>query len=352
MSETSNNLTGWAAIGSALVEAQAHCKQVAKAGQSPDGYEFARADDVIAAGRAALNAAGLALLPTKLDVVEFLGGLAVLRSLTLFHRSGANVVLEVRWPIHIGPGKPRDKAVAAADTSALAYCYRDLLGIDRVVAGEVPMDSRRDEGHESGTDSSAKPVAVSAVGKTVRGPQSGAGAFAAARARAASLAAVEELRAESGQPAPSLKDEPAPWDAAEGAVVIVHPTNVQDGGAVPSATSGAGVSPAEDSTLSPSTEGPAPLVNPTPEQVAVCADVAARALANVGDLEARTLADRIAVWRACKLTKARKVGHACAFCGRIVEPGDMYRRKMSGQVAHDVCVDLVEQGKNPSEAVA
>lgn len=344
MNETAqNNLSGWAAIGSALVEAQAHCKQVAKAGQSPDGYEFARADDVIAAGRAALNAAGLALMPTKLDVVEFLGGLAVLRSLTLFHKSGANVVLEVRWPIHLGPGKPRDKAVAAADTSALAYCYRDLLGIDRVVAGEVPMDSRRDnEGHESGTDSSAKPVAVSAVGKTVRGPQSGAGAFAAARARAASLAAVEELRAESGQSAPSLKDEPAPWDGDD--------KNVQAGGAVPPATSGAGVSPAEDSPLSPSTEGPAPLVNPTPEQVAVCADVAARALAN--DLDARTLADRIAVWRACKLTKARKVGHACAFCGRLVEPGDMYRRKMSGQVAHDVCVDLVEQGKNPSEAVA
>lgn len=42
----------------------------------------------------------------------------------------------------------------------------------------------------------------------------------------------------------------------------------------------------------------------------------------------------------------------CTICGRLVEPGDMYRRKMSGQVAHDVCVDLVEQGKNPSEAVA
>jgi hypothetical protein len=50
--------------------------------------------------------------------------------------------ITLRWPV---PGdKARDKAAASAYTSSLGYLMRDLLAIPRVMAGEEPMDSRRE----------------------------------------------------------------------------------------------------------------------------------------------------------------------------------------------------------------
>lgn len=105
----------------------------------------------------------------------------------------------------------------------------------------------------------------------------------------------------------------------------------------------------------------APLVQPTESQVAACQVVMESvekkdaapvekirdALAGYADLEARTTAERVAAWRAAKLQKARKAHGVCVLCGLHVEAGDNYRKKSDGALAHDVCVDELEHGRDP-----
>jgi hypothetical protein len=133
-----------AALALAIVQAQGAVEEASKDGRNPeDGYTYATADELVRVGKAALKVAGLALLPVSTDIVPCAsGGVDLVRCFLLLHGSGASMPLTVRWPV---PGdKARDKAAASAYTSSLGYVMRDLLAIPRVMAGEEPMDSRRE----------------------------------------------------------------------------------------------------------------------------------------------------------------------------------------------------------------
>lgn len=137
-----------AQLAAALVVAQGAVEEAAKDGRNPDdGYTYATADELVRVGKAALKSAGLALLPVSTDIVPCQsGGVDLVRGFLLLHGSGASMPLTVRWPV---PGdKARDKAAASAYTSSLGYVMRDLLAIPRVMAGEEPMDARKERRSE------------------------------------------------------------------------------------------------------------------------------------------------------------------------------------------------------------
>ena len=146
----------------ALVAAQQEARSAPLDGRNDGhGYSYTTASTMIAHGKRVLNAAGLALLPTSLDVTSHeqvtrlqsqrrgerdkslaLTAYDVVRGFTLAHVSGACYQFTVCWPCYLQAGKrPRDKAVAATDTTILSYAYRDLLGIGRMREGEVDDES-------------------------------------------------------------------------------------------------------------------------------------------------------------------------------------------------------------------
>jgi hypothetical protein len=146
----------------ALVAAQQEARSAPLDGRNDaHGYSWATASTMIAHGKRVLNAAGLALLPTSLDVTSHeqvtrlqsqrrgepdtgltLTAYDVVRGFTLAHISGACYQFSISWPCYLQAGKrPRDKAVAATDTTILSYAYRDLLGIGRMKEGEVDDES-------------------------------------------------------------------------------------------------------------------------------------------------------------------------------------------------------------------
>jgi hypothetical protein len=61
----------------------------------------------------------------------------------LIHPSGESIPLEITWAVCPDRGRPLDKAMATANTSALAYLLRDLLLMPRVDPQEE-MDARDD----------------------------------------------------------------------------------------------------------------------------------------------------------------------------------------------------------------
>jgi hypothetical protein len=146
----------------ALVAAQQEARSAPLDGRNDaHGYSYTTASTMIGHGKRVLNAAGLALLPTSLDVTSHeqvtrlqsqrrgepdtgltLTAYDVVRGFTLAHVSGACYQFTVTWPCNLQAGKRgRDKAVAATDSTILSYAYRDLLGIGRMKEGEVDDES-------------------------------------------------------------------------------------------------------------------------------------------------------------------------------------------------------------------
>ena len=102
-------------------------------------YDYTSAEAILAAGRKALTAAGLALVPTggNLQILNTSGEsfpplVVLIRSFLLLHTSGESVQLSCSWPVVPDKGRPLDKATASADTTSLAYLIRDLLCLPRV----------------------------------------------------------------------------------------------------------------------------------------------------------------------------------------------------------------------------
>lgn len=140
------------AIAKALVAAQRDVKSVAKGSTNKfHGYNYASADDVAHAGRAALNAHGLVLMCTgwtlerSADPEEW--DRLHVRYL-LVHDGGDAMELASSTPIIPEKGRPEDKAEAAALTYSLGYTMRGLLCIHRGASEDDP-DTRDDSGYES-----------------------------------------------------------------------------------------------------------------------------------------------------------------------------------------------------------
>jgi hypothetical protein len=66
--------------------------------------------------------------------------------LILSHRSGATVRMHRQLQTIPGKGRPEDKASLSAQTKALSYVYRDLLGIEREESDD-DLDARDDTGY-------------------------------------------------------------------------------------------------------------------------------------------------------------------------------------------------------------
>lgn len=152
----------------ALGAAQARCKAVGKdAVNEHHRYKYASAEAIFSEAKSALEGTGLSVLPTgqRIEMREAVPGplsrrereegfkadpqakipcLYLVRSFELVHSSGESKALHVEWPIVLEAGRPLDKAVAGAETSSLAYLYRDLLAMPRVDDADDMNSNARD----------------------------------------------------------------------------------------------------------------------------------------------------------------------------------------------------------------
>ena len=125
----------WAALGIAESRAKAvgHDKR-----NTHHRYNYASAEAVLTAATEAMAGTGMGLVPTGYQ----LDGDLLTRSYLLTHESGQTHRISQVWPLTSRKGSERDKALAGALTSSLAYMLRDLLLMPRVEPG---TDSLHDE---------------------------------------------------------------------------------------------------------------------------------------------------------------------------------------------------------------
>lgn len=136
-------------LAAALVEAQREVKPVAKdATNSFHKYKYSSSEAVYGEARRALTGAGLAasLVSTEVHLMSLPGDAyqEMLRCrFVLVHAASADRLESTHEiPILIEKGRPFDKALMGARTTALAYYLRDLLLMQRGDFDEV--DSRAD----------------------------------------------------------------------------------------------------------------------------------------------------------------------------------------------------------------
>lgn len=149
-----------ATIAKGIVDAQKLIHPVEKSSTNQfHKYKYASGEDVLTAGRAALNTAGLALLtegwairrgdennPDAVDV-----------SYLLCHADGSQWrPHSVETPIIPDKGRPPDKALAAALTYNIAYYLRGLLLIPRAET-EAEVDKRNDTSYTPPPRAAAPP---------------------------------------------------------------------------------------------------------------------------------------------------------------------------------------------------
>lgn len=103
-------------------------------------YKYASAESILEEARGPLHANGLALVPLSAAIVS--DGQVLDLAWLLTHASGERLAVTRQWPVVVGNGRPADKAVAAAATTALAYVLRDLLLLPRV---DEEVDRREDK---------------------------------------------------------------------------------------------------------------------------------------------------------------------------------------------------------------
>ena len=95
-------------------------------------YKYASAEAILETANEALHGTGLSLSPVSQVISDRPSGSVLVCSSLLAHSSGESLALVKEWPIVPGAGRPLDKAVASADTTALGYLLRDLLLMPRV----------------------------------------------------------------------------------------------------------------------------------------------------------------------------------------------------------------------------
>lgn len=187
----------------ALSEARDRCLSAPKTGRNKfHGYDYARADDVIATGRKALNGSGLSLVPHRYKVtVEGSGNLAFYAlnsTFILSHSSGEFLPIVIEgWPVVPEKGRPLDKAVPIALTSSFAYLYCHLLMMERGSEEDVAAQDDRN------TPAPPEPAEAARAKQT---PAAETVSANEANHRAAALATVEAARQERyGSKTPSVE---------------------------------------------------------------------------------------------------------------------------------------------------
>ena len=149
MSDENNNVQLYLALHRAQQIVGAVAKTSTNAHQR---YQYASAEDMLKAARAALNEAGVVVMRQgyTLDRNVARDGEVIIDVRQTFYvihaESGQHVMHDVVFPAVVGKGRPDDKAVAGALTSGLSYYMRDLLLIPRV--DESEMDRRDDRDYQ------------------------------------------------------------------------------------------------------------------------------------------------------------------------------------------------------------
>lgn len=159
MSEQTNQ--GWEGVIPHLLKAQMAIEAVEKATRNDfGGYKYASAEDMITASREVLHKNGLLVTRNGWRLVEEPDKKPKVEAMYIVgHKDGHSVVCGTEYPVCEGKGRPADKALNAALTTALSYFLRDLLLIPRC-AEEV--DQRPDTiSRAGGTRRTPKPPASS-----------------------------------------------------------------------------------------------------------------------------------------------------------------------------------------------
>lgn len=138
-----------AALFAALALAGKAAHDVAKDARNEfHRYNYTSAEAIYREVRAALHAHGLALVPVASTLRgDAEKGYVVDLTFELTHAEGGSMTLSRSWPVIPDRGRPLDKAVAGALTTALSYLGRDLLLLPRV---DEEVDKREDRPHEKG----------------------------------------------------------------------------------------------------------------------------------------------------------------------------------------------------------
>jgi hypothetical protein len=142
-------------IAAAIAQARENCEAVRKDSTNNfHHYNYASADAVIGAAKAAMKGTGLSIITLDWELRTTGSGLQVscevIRHLLLAHTSGESVPIRIPWPVIPEKGRPLDKALGGALSSSLAYWLRDLLLIPRDGAGD-DNDARDDRQHQPAT---------------------------------------------------------------------------------------------------------------------------------------------------------------------------------------------------------
>lgn len=95
-------------------------------------YAYTSAESMITYSNGVLCNNGLGLFRQRQDVVMDGQQAYLMATYQLIDLTGESEELTAKWPVCPDKGRPLDKAVAAADTTCLAYTLRDLLKIPRV----------------------------------------------------------------------------------------------------------------------------------------------------------------------------------------------------------------------------
>lgn len=392
----------------ALAAAAQRVREVECAGKSldpRDPYAYARADDLVAAAKEALNAEGLLVLPAGSDekpepVAPNVSVIWLRQTFNVVHvESGEWLPFQADpWPLH--RDKPLDKAMATAKTASKAYFYLSLLEIRRVGPNAEDMDA---DVPPEAAPAASKPVTDStAIGVSSRSKQSAAGARMSRQNEERNREKVdpEALKAELDKAAREAFSEgssglaahvdPDPTMPPTNAICVAHGVKgcapcwgdelnpaIKDSGASNLESASVGTVPAEapqpdkgnGSTSPPaacksgpestpsatSTDGATPTFGAGGSLTPSSSPPAPEALIQPTPSQVRTvdvLAKRVAESRAGKWegrhpSKARKPRGECCLCSMPIEKPEVYREAADQKRAHEQCVERLMAEAEP-----
>ena len=158
-------------IAAAIVQAQIACAAAIKDGTNKHhDYGYASAEQRITLGKAALNSAGLALLPFSWARIPGEPYDVMMIRWLLVHESGPSLELQTQTAVIPQGGRPMDKAEATAQTYATGYLYRLVCAIPNSDKSE-DVDQRDDTKHQEPTPRprrETRPKATASNGLTPR----------------------------------------------------------------------------------------------------------------------------------------------------------------------------------------
>jgi hypothetical protein len=133
-------------LAAALVRAQQRARAIGKDAYNPHhGYSYASAEAVMVEARNALTEEGLCVMQGGWKLTRDEEGSLVSVRFEIIHEGGEVWTRTLPWPVIETKGRPRDKALSAALTSAEGYFLRGLLCLPRVSHAD-DIEQRDDTG--------------------------------------------------------------------------------------------------------------------------------------------------------------------------------------------------------------